>query len=101
MLIPLTLYIVLTCVVLFAPLRWAIPAYLLLTCTDFQGTRDSIGLLNAFRGFVVPIYLMWRLREYAGHRTIILAPVFWALLIVYAGMACFWSYFPVSALKLV
>lgn len=101
MIIPLTLYIIFTCIVLFAPLRWSITAYLLLACTDFQGSRDSIGLLNAFHGLIVPLYLLWRLRRQAGHRAIILAPVAWALLIVYAGIACFWSYFPVSAVKLI
>jgi hypothetical protein len=101
MVIVVTLYIVFTLITLFAPLRWAITAYLLLACVDFPGNRDSIGLLNAFRGFAVPIYLLWRLRRQAGHRNIILAPIAWGLLIVYAGIACFWSYFPTSALKLV
>ena len=101
MIIVVTLYIVLTLITLFAPLRWSVAAYLLLACVDFPGNRDSIGLLNAFRGFAVPIYLLWRLRKEAGHRTIVIAPVAWALLIVYAGIACFWSYFPTSAVKLV
>ncbi len=101
MIIVLTLYIIFTFIALFAPLRWAIIAYLLLSCVDFPGNRDSIGLLNAFRGFAVPIYLLWRLRKQAGHRSIVLAPVAWGLLIVYAGIASFWSYFPTSALKLV
>ncbi|MBV8897186.1 MAG: hypothetical protein JO051_11790 [Acidobacteriaceae bacterium] len=101
MVIVLTLYIVFTFVTLFCPLRWAIAGYLLLACVDFQGNRDSIGILNAIRGFAVPLYLLWRLRGQAGHRTIVIAPVAWALLTVYAAIGSFWSYFPTSAWKLV
>lgn len=101
MVIVVTLYIVFTFVTLFCPLRWAIVGYLLLACVDFQGNRDSIGLLNAIRGFAVPLYLLWRLRGQAGHRTIVIAPVAWAFLIVYAAIGSFWSYFPTSAWKLV
>lgn len=97
----LAVYVVFTAVAVFAPLRWAIVAYLLLACVDFQSNRDSIGVLNAVRGFAIPLYLLWRLRGQAGHRAILLAPVAWGLLIVYAGIATFWAYFPTAALKLV
>lgn len=101
MVIVVTLYIVFTFIALFCPLRWAIVGYLLLACVDFQGDRNSIGLLNAIRGIAVPLYLLWRLRAQAGHRTIVIAPVAWALLIVYAAIGSFWSYFPTAAWKLV
>ncbi len=101
MIVVVTLYTLFICITLFAPLRWAIPAYVLLACLDFSGNRDSIGLLNAFRGFAVPLFLLWRLRKQAGHRTVILAPIAWSLLIIYAGIASSWSFFPTSAIKLV
>ncbi|HZS56622.1 MAG TPA: O-antigen ligase family protein [Bryobacteraceae bacterium] len=101
MIVVIALYAVFTLITVFAPLRWAIVSYLLLACVDFHNTRDSIGILNAFRGLAVPLYLLWRLRAQAGHRAITLAPIAWCLLVVYVGVASFWSYFPLAAAKLV
>lgn len=96
-----TLYIILVAISVFGPLRWAVIAYLLLCTIDFQGSRTGVGLLNAGKAVALPLYLLWRLRAYSGHKTIVVAPIAWSLLIVYAGVAGFWSLFPISALKLI
>lgn len=95
-----TLYILLVAVIAFAPLRWSIVAFLLLSTIDFPGERSAVGVLNAAKGIVFPAYLLWRLRRYSGHRTVILAPFAWSALVSYAAIAAFWSIFPVAALKL-
>src|SRR5579875_2475629 len=96
-----TLYVILVAIAAFGPLRWSFAAFVLLAAVDFPGSRTSVGILNAIRGIVLPIYLLWRLRGYSGHRKIIVAPIAWGLLTVYAGIAAGWSLFPLSALKLV
>jgi hypothetical protein len=101
MVLVLTLYVVLFAVVVFAPLRWSLVAYLLLAAVDFPGNRDSVGILNALKGIALPSYMLWRLRGYSGHKTVIVAPVAWILLMIYAALAACWSLFPISALKLV
>jgi hypothetical protein len=101
MLLPLILYGVLLSLTFFAPLRLAMVAYLLLSVVDFNTANAGIGVLNATRGLVCPVILMWRLREFAGHGRITLAPIAWLLLIFYAAIASIWSLFTLSAIKLV
>ncbi len=96
-----TLYVVLFCIAAFAPLRWSIIAYLLLSTIDFPGVRTEIGMLNAAKGILLPLYLLWRLRGYSGHQSIGLAPIAWILLMVYAAVSGLWSYYPVEAFKLI
>jgi len=101
MILPLVLYGALFAIAAFAPLRWSLVAYLLLSTIDFgAGGGGNIGILNAAKGILLPVYLLWRLRAYAGHQKIILAPIAWIFLVIYAGIAGFWSFFPVAALKL-
>jgi hypothetical protein len=76
-------------------------AFLLLSTIDFPGNRSVVGLLNAGKGIIVPLYLLWRLRAYSGHRNVIVAPIAWGALVVYAAVASSWSTFPISAWKLV
>jgi hypothetical protein len=99
-LLPLVLFFVLFAVALFAPVRWSIVAYIMLSAVDFSSGDSGIGILNALKGLGYPLVLMWRLKNYAGHGKVVLAPVMWLLLIVYAGIAAFWSLFPLSAAKL-
>ena len=97
----LALYLVLSLGVLLLPLRWSLVAYLLLSTIDAATTREGIGILNSVKGILLPLYLLWRLRRYSGHQKMILAPIAWMLLVVYAGVAASWSMFPIAALKLV
>lgn len=97
----LILDLVLLAIAVFGPLRWAFIAYLLLSTIDFPGEKTAVGMLNTAKGLIVPLYLMWRLRDYSGHRTPIAAPIAWMALIAYTGIAAFWSIFPLSALKMV
>ncbi|MBV9264534.1 MAG: O-antigen ligase family protein [Acidobacteriaceae bacterium] len=84
-----------------APLRWSMVALLCISTIDFGGGRGSFAIFNVVKGLGLPIVLLFRLRAQSGHRRIIPAVVAWVLLMVYAGIAGFWSLFPFSALKLV
>jgi O-antigen ligase len=101
MLLALAIFGVLFLIAAFGPLRWSIVAYLLLSTIDFSQSSESIGMLNTAKGIILPLYLLWRLRAYGGHRKIILAPIAWSLLVVYVAIAGFWSAFPIAALKLI
>ena len=100
MTLPVVLYAVLFAIALVAPLRWSMIAYLVLSTIDFTATSADVGLLNTGKGILLPLYLLWRLRAYAGHERTILAAIGWMLLVIYAGIAGFWSYFPLAAMKL-
>ena len=99
--IPIVLYVLLFVVTLFAPLRWGIVGYLLLSNIDLGSLNASIGVLNAIKAMVLPVFLLWRLRAYAGHGKVISAPIAWGLLIFYAAIASTWSLFPSYAIKLI
>jgi hypothetical protein len=98
--LPVVLFAVLFGVAIFAPLRWSLIAYIMLSAVDFYSGDGNVGILNALKGIGYPIVLLWRLKHYAGHGKVIVAPVAWILLIMYAGVAGFWSLFPLSAAKL-
>jgi O-antigen ligase len=98
--LPTILFGVLFAIAVFAPLRWSIVAYIMLSTVDFYAGDKSIGILNSLKGLGYPIVLLWRLKHYSGHGKVIVAPVAWLMLIVYAGMAAFWSMFQLSAIKL-
>ncbi len=98
--IPYALFCILFCVALFAPLRWSIVAYIMLSAVDFNSGDSGVGILNTMKGIGYPLVVLWRLKMYAGHGKVVLAPVAWLLLTVYAGLAGFWSLFPLSAAKL-
>jgi hypothetical protein len=98
--LPIVLFAILFSIAIFAPLRWSIVAYIMLSAVDFYSGDNSIGIMNAMKGIGYPIVLLWRLKLYAGHGKVVLAPVAWLLLVVYAGIASFWSLFPLSAAKL-
>ena len=99
--IVIVLYAVLATSVVFLPLRWALVAYLLLSTVDFRQSGNDFGLLNTAKAILLPLYLLWRLRRYAGHKKVILALIAWLLLATYAGVAAFWSFYPILSLKLV
>ncbi len=99
--LPLILYIFLFSVTIFAPLRWSLIAFLLLSNIDLGSLSSAIGLLNTAKAVVLPIYLLWRFRAFAGHTPLTAAPLAWTLLILYAAVASAWSAFPMFAIKLV
>ena len=98
--LPYVLFAVLFSIALFGPLRWSFVAYIMLSTVDFYSGEGGVGYLNALKGIAYPIVMLWRLKLYAGHGKVVLAPVAWLLLIVYSGLASFWSLFPLSAAKL-
>lgn len=103
LLVPIILYAILFTIAVFAPLRWSLIAYLILSTIDL-GTptaRSSIGAFNVAKGMILPVYLLWRLRDQAGHSKIVMAPIAWCGLVVYAGIAASWSLYPMFAIKLV
>jgi len=103
LLIPIVLYAVLFIIAVFAPLRWSLIAYLILSTIDLgtSTARSDIGAFNVAKGMILPLYLLWRLRDQAGHSEVILAPIAWCGLAVYAGIAASWSLYPMFAIKLV
>lgn len=101
MTLALALYAVLFAVVVLAPLRWSLAAYLVLSTIDLGSMNSSIGLLNTAKAILLPAYLLWRLRNYAGHGRMIMAPIAWGLLTMYAAFAVSWSLYPMFAIKLV
>jgi len=99
-LLPVVLFCVLFAIAILAPLRWSVVAYIMLSAVDFSSGDSAIGFMNALKGLGYPIVLLWRLKNYSGHGKVVLAPVMWILLIIYAGIASFWSMFTLSAVKL-
>jgi hypothetical protein len=98
---PLILYVVLFITTVIAPIRWSIISFLLLSNIDLGSLSASIGLLNTAKAMLLPVYLLWRLRAYAGHERIRSAPVAWALLTFYVAIASSWSLYPAYAIKLI
>ncbi|MDQ2710899.1 MAG: O-antigen ligase family protein [Acidobacteriota bacterium] len=99
--LPLLLYIVFFLVAVFAPLRWSIVGFILLATIDLGSVSASIGLLNTAKAMILPVFMLWRFRAYAGHSKIEAAPIAWGLLIAYVAIASIWSVFPMYAIKLI
>ncbi len=99
--LPLLLYIILFLVAVFAPLRWSIVGFILLATIDLGSVSASIGLLNTAKAMILPLFMLWRFRAYAGHSKIEAAPIAWGLLIAYVAIASIWSVFPMYAIKLI
>jgi hypothetical protein len=101
MTLPLALYCLLFAVAIVAPIRIGIISYLILSAVDFASGSGGIGILNAAKGVLYPLYLLWRLKNYSGHKITVMAPVAWLLFLSYVAIASAWSLFPLSAVKLV
>jgi O-antigen ligase len=99
--LPLILYGILLTAAIVLPIRWALVAYLMLSTVDFASASADVGVLNATKGLVWPVIMLWRLRAYAGHTRIVVAPIAWLFLMAYASVASMWSLFPLAAAKLV
>ncbi len=98
--LPIILYALFFLIALFAPLRWSIVGFILLANIDLGSLSASIGVLNTVKALVLPVFMLWRFRGYAGHSRISSAATAWVLLIVYAAIASLWSHFPAYSLKL-
>ena len=98
---PFYLYFLLFLVTVFAPLRWSIISFLVLSTIDLGSQSANVGLLNTAKSIVLPVYLLWRFRAYAGHGRVTAAPIAWGCLILYVAVASAWSLFPMYAIKLV
>ncbi len=98
---PVILYVILFLAAMFAPLRWSVIAFLLLSNIDLGSLSASIGLLNTAKAMVLPVYMLWRFRGYAGHGKVPAAPIVWGLFIFYVAVASAWSFFPAYAIKLI
>jgi hypothetical protein len=100
-LIATALWAFLFLVVTFAPLRWSFVALLCISTIDYAGGRNSFAIGNVLKGLGLPAILLWRTRQWSGHRYVVLAPGAWLAFVGYIGIAGFWSLFPMSAVKLV
>lgn len=92
-------------IVLFAPPRWGVLAWLVMGNLDATGpsqtAASAVGWINAGKGVAVPIYLWWRL---GGGPSVILRALparLWLALTGYATIATLWAPFPLAAVKLV
>jgi hypothetical protein len=99
--LPQALYFFLFFATLLAPLRWSLVSFLVLSTIDMGSVSARVGLLNTAKAFVLPVYLLWRLRAYAGHRKVAFACIAWGLFVLYVGMASTWSLYPAYAIKLI
>ena len=98
-----SLFLILLPLVLAAPLRWALLAWLIMGNLDTTGpslaVSDGIGWMNACKGVLLPLYLWWRLRNTSSELLPSLPTRLWLLLTGYATIACLWSPFPLAAVK--
>ena len=92
-------------VALFAPIRWAILAWLVMGNLDATGPGQSptetLGWLNAVKSIVIPLCLWWRLRGESSQLLTTVPARLWIALTAYAMVATIWSPFPLAAAKLV
>jgi hypothetical protein len=99
------LFWILLPIVLFAPLRWGVLAWLIMGNLDTTGPGQSVstafGWINAAKGVIIPIYLLWRLRSTPSVVMRTLPARSWILLTAYACIAIFWAPVALPGLKLV
>ena len=73
--LPLVLFCVLFAVAIFAPLRWSIVAYIMLSAVDFYSADAGVGIMNTMKGHGVPDHPFVAPKELCGSREMVLAPV--------------------------
>jgi O-antigen ligase len=98
------IFLILLPVVLIAPPRWGILAWLLMGNLDPTGPESSVfvvGWMNATKSIILPLYLWWRLRAEPSEAPSMLPTRLWIALTAYAAAATIWSPFPLAAGKLV
>lgn len=100
------LFWLLAVVTAFAPLRWAVPCYLLLAQIDFSGpvlsSASTFGFENTLKIVAVPTLLAlrigWKYCEALNWEPLEKS---WLLFCSYVVVASYWSPFHLSALKMV
>ncbi len=93
-------------VVLIAPLRWALPAYLVLGHLDLSAAAISpatqVGIENAVKVVLLPVVLALRCgRPRGSSGALIPLGTMWWLLVAYAALATLWAPQRLPALKMV
>jgi hypothetical protein len=93
-------------VVLLAPLRWALPAYLVLGHLDLSAAAISpatqVGVENAVKVVLLPVVLALRCGRPRGNSgALIPLATMWWLLVAYAALATLWAPQRLPALKMV
>jgi hypothetical protein len=98
--------VLLAVVALVAPLRLAVPAWMLLVNFDVSGrdfaSDSAVGLLNAVKAVGLPAVLFWRTTRLSDAPTTARVPLAcFATFCAYVAIATLWSPFPLAGLKLV
>lgn len=99
--------LVLIPVAVFAPLRVALIAWLLMANFDASGSSfqsaSSVGIVNAIKVSVVPVVLIWRMRHYGlkASGASDLPWRLWMVLVLYAAIAVLPSPYPLGGVKLI
>src|SRR5580700_1527185 len=92
-------------IVLWAPPRWAVLAWLVMGNLDTtgagQGSVATLGWINSVKGILLPLYLWWRMRGAPSEISRTPPARLWYVLIAYAAVAATWAPFPIAAAKLV
>jgi O-antigen ligase len=92
-------------IVLWAPPKWSVLAWLVMGNLDTtgagQGSVATLGWINAVKGILLPLYLWWRMRGAPSEISRTTPARLWFALMAYAAFAGLWAPFPVAAAKLV
>jgi len=92
-------------IVLWAPPKWAVLAWLVMGNLDTtgagQGSTATLGWINAVKGILLPLYLWWRMRGAPSEISRTPPARLWFALMAYAAVAGVWAPFPIAAAKLV
>jgi len=98
------LLVVLAPVVVAAPPRWAVLAWLVMTNLDATGSGQAsnlqVGWLNAVKAVALPAWLSVRLHRYRGDLHSAPGARAWLALAAYAALSAVWSDFPLAGGKL-
>lgn len=88
---------------LFGPKKWALCTWMIATNLDGSGypfaTASSVGWANFAKGLLVPVALLFRLREAQSRVFQTFPGRLWSAFIFYVGTAVLWSPFPLPGLK--
>ena len=97
--LPLFLYVVFFGAAVFAPLKWSLVSFILLSNIDLGSLSAGIGALNTAKAMILPVILLWRFRAFGGGK-IESAAMAWMALTMYAAVLSLASLYPAYALKL-
>ena len=99
------LFWILAVMVVVAPRRWAILAFLVVVQVDLSGpgwaSTSAVGLENGIKVLVLPLILLLRVGPWPLPGQLSRALKLWLAFTAYVAVASLWSPFPVSAVKMV